>query len=147
MILSYGWLCSSGIPNRYHSFWAPPRNLQKKLMGTSTMVLVQAAFNSRIRCVPSAGASGLILMTRSAAIPWPRRDGNNILAVVRSTDVRHQGHVVPNVKTLIAMQISLLEKANIAPAEIEYVAIYFHKNRIKIYLLLVSLKLVAPVSI
>ena len=45
------------------------------------------------------------------------------------------------------MQISLLEKANIAPAEIEYVAIYFHKNRIKIYLLLVSLKLVAPVSI
>ena len=103
--------------------------------------------NSRTRYVPSEGAAGLILKTKSAAI----RDGDNILAVVRSTDVKHdgrsQGLVAPNVKAQIAMQISLLEKANLAPAEIEYVAFYFHKYRIKFYLLLVSSKLTAPVSI
>ena len=77
---------------------------------------------SLTRYVPSEGAAGLILKTKSAAI----RDGDNILAVVRSTDVKHdgrsQGLVAPNVKAQIAMQLSLLEKANLAPAEIEYVA-------------------------
>ena len=43
--------------------------------------------------------------------------------------------------------IALLEKANLGPAEIEYVAFYFHKYRIKFYLILVSSKLTAPVSI
>ena len=56
------------------------------------------------------------------------RDGDNILAVVRSTAVKHdgrtQGLVAPNVKAQIAMQNSLLEKANLAPDEIEYVAFY-----------------------
>ena len=84
--------------------------------------------NSRTRYVPSEGAAGLILKTKSAAI----RDGDNILAIVRSTDVKHdgrsQGLVAPNVKAQIAMQIALLEKANLAPAEIEYVAFYFHKR-------------------
>ena len=105
--------------------------------------------NSCTRYVPSEGAAGLILKTRSAAI----RDGDNILAVVRSTDVKHdgrsQGLVAPNVKAQIAMQISLLEKANLAPAEIEYVAFYFyfHKDRIKFDFLLVLSKLTALVSI
>ena len=78
-------------------------------------------YNPPTRYVPSEGAAGLILKTRSAAI----RDGDNILAVVRSTDVKHdgrsQGLVAPNVKAQIAMQLSLLEKANLDPAEIEYV--------------------------
>ena len=101
-------------------------------MGTSAVVLVQTVPNSRTRYVPSEGASGLILNTRSAAILW--RDGNNNLAIVTSTDVRHQGHVVRH----IAIQISLLKKADIAPAEFEYVAFYFHENRIKIYLLFIE---------
>ena len=95
-----------------------------KLMGTFTSGCTNFFFffDSSARYVPSEGAAGLILKTRSAAI----RDGDNILAVVRSTDVKHdgrsQGLVAPNVKAQIAMQISLLEKANLAPAEIEYVA-------------------------
>jgi hypothetical protein len=54
--------------------------------------------------------------------------------------------VAPNVKAQIAMQIALLEKANLAQAEIEYVAFSFHKCKIKFYLLNSS-KLTAPVSI
>jgi acyl transferase domain-containing protein len=86
--------------------------------------------NSPTRYVLSKGTAGLILKTKSAAI----HDVDNILAVVRSTDVKHvgrsQGMVAPNVKPQIAMQISLLEKANLAPAEIRYVAfmIYFRKK-------------------
>jgi acyl transferase domain-containing protein len=104
-----------------------------KLVGTSTHVIVQFLSNSHTRYVPSEGAAGLILKTKSAAI----RDGDNILAVVRSADVKHdgrsQGLVAPNVKAQIAMQISLLEKANPPPAEIEYVALIF---TITVYLLL-----------
>ena len=93
-----------------------------KLMGTFTTVGPYNVFTDfPVRYVPSEGAAGLILKTRSAAI----RDGDNILAVIRSTDVKHdgrsQGLVAPNVKAQIAMQIALLEKANLAPAEIEYV--------------------------
>ena len=55
--------------------------------------------NSRTGYVPSEGAAGLILKTRSAAT----RDGDNILAVVISKDVKHdgryQGLVALNVKT------------------------------------------------
>ena len=97
----------SGLPNRYHrcrQATLDVLHLQKKLMGTSTVVLVQTVPNSRTRYVPSDGASGLILNTRSAAILW--RDGNNNLAIVTSTDVRHQGHVVRH----IVIQISLLKK-------------------------------------
>jgi len=84
---------------------------------------MQSFFNSLIRYVPLERAAGLILKTKSAAI----HDGDKILAVVRSTDVKHngrsQGLVAPKVKAQIAMQISLLKKANLTPAEIEYVSI------------------------
>ena len=69
-----------------------------------------------VRYVPLEGAAGLIFKTRSAAIC----DSNNIPAMVRFTDVKHdgrsQGLVTPNVKA----QIVLLEKATLAPAEIEF---------------------------
>jgi hypothetical protein len=45
------------------------------------------------------------------------------------------------------MQIALLEKANLAPAEIEYVALIFRITRIIVYLLLVSSKLTALVCV
>ena len=77
-----------------------------RLLGTSTTIACTFYSSlSRSRYVPSEGAAGLILKTKSAAI----RDGDNILAVVRSTDVKHdgrsQGLVAPNVKAQIAMQI------------------------------------------
>ena len=79
------------------------------------------------------------------------RDGDNILAVVRSTAVKHdgrtQGLVAPNVKAQIALQISLLEKANLAPDEIEYVAFYSQCHRIIVYLHLVSSNLTELVYI
>ena len=71
--------------------------------------------------VPSEAAAGLIMKTKSAAL----RDGDRIIGVVKSTDVQHdgrsQGLVAPNVKAQIAMQIALLEKAQLTPAQIEYV--------------------------
>jgi hypothetical protein len=109
-------------------------------MGTSTPGHRPTPFNPPTRYVPSEGAAGLIPKTKSAAIC-------DILAVVRSTDVKHdgrsQGLVAPNVKAQIAMQIALIEKANLAPAEIEYVALIFTITRIIVYLLLVSSKLTA----
>ena len=107
-------------------------------MGTSITGPCTIYSKSRTRYVPSEGAAGLILKTKSAAI----RDGDNILAIVRSTDVKHdgrsQGLVAPNVKAQIAMQIALLEKANLAPAEIEYVAFHFHnRTELNFYLPLV----------
>ena len=54
---------------------------------------------------------------------------DNILAVVRSTDVKHdgrsQGLVAPNVQAQIAMQISLFERANLELP----VIIYNRNNR------------------
>ena len=125
-------------PNRYYSFLSAQKmTSSNSRCATFTneadgyvnkQVLVQFIPNYYSRYVPSEGAAGLILKTRSAAI----RDGDNILGVVRSTDVKHdgrsQGLVAPNVKAQIAMQIALLEKANLAPAEIEYVTfLYLHK--------------------
>lgn len=73
------------------------------------------------RYVPSEGAVAFILKTRSAAL----RDGDSILAVVKSTDVKHggrsQGLASPNVNTQIALQECLLEKAGLKPSEIEFV--------------------------
>ena len=101
--------------------------------------------NSPIRYVPSEGAAGLILKTRSAAI----RDGDNILAVVRSTAVKHNGRteglIAPKVKTQVAMQISLLENADLTPDEVEYVAFHSQYYRIVVYLHLVSSNLMEPV--
>ncbi|PPQ84949.1 hypothetical protein CVT25_004462 [Psilocybe cyanescens] len=71
--------------------------------------------------VPSEAAAGLILKTKSAAL----RDGDRIIGVVRSTDVKHdgrsQGLVAPNVKAQIAMQIALLEKAQLSPSQIDFI--------------------------
>ena len=71
--------------------------------------------------MPSEGAVAFILKTRSAAL----RDGDSVLAVVKSTDIKHggrsQGPSSPNVNTQIALQVSLLEKAGLKPSEIEYV--------------------------
>jgi acyl transferase domain-containing protein len=73
------------------------------------------------RYVPSEGVVAFILMTRSAA----SRDGDSVLAVVKSTDTKHggrsQGLSSPNVNTQIALQVSLLEKASLKPSDIEYV--------------------------
>ncbi len=79
---------------------------------------------SLFRYVPSEAAAGLILKTKSTAL----RDGDRIIGVVKSTDVKHdgrsQGLVAPNVKAQIAMQIALLEKAALSPSQIEYVSTF-----------------------
>ena len=71
--------------------------------------------------MPSEGVVAFILKTPSAAL----RDGDSILAVVKSTDTKHggrsQGPSSPNVKTQIALQESLLRKASLKPSDIEYV--------------------------
>ena len=73
------------------------------------------------------GAAGLILKTKSAAIYATATTFSLLLDP--DLDVKHngrsQGLVAPNVKAQIAMQISLLDKANLAPTEIEYVALIF----------------------
>lgn len=67
--------------------------------------------------------------------------------MVRSTDVKHdgrsQGLVAPNVKAQIAMQIALLEKAQLSPSQIEYVtSVCNHLSSfLNIVCLLVSLSL------
>ncbi|CAA7264466.1 unnamed protein product [Cyclocybe aegerita] len=70
--------------------------------------------------VPSEGALALVLKTMNAAI----RDGDNILAVVKSTDVVHggrsQGLVAPNLNAQITLQRSLLAKAGLDPAQIDF---------------------------
>ena len=71
--------------------------------------------------MPSEGVVAFILKTRSAA----SRDGDTVLAVVKSTDTKHggrsQGPSSPNLNTQIALQKSLLEKAGLKPSEIECV--------------------------
>ncbi|KAK0461978.1 uncharacterized protein EV420DRAFT_1665682 [Desarmillaria tabescens] len=71
--------------------------------------------------VPSEGAVAFILKTRSAAI----RDNDNILAVIKSTDVSHngrsQGLVAPNVKAQTNLHQSLLRKAGLYPDQINFI--------------------------
>lgn len=71
--------------------------------------------------MPSEGVVTFILKTRTAAL----RDGDSILAVVKSTDIKHggrsQGLVSPNVNTQIVLQESLLRKAGLKASEIECV--------------------------
>ncbi|KAK0491177.1 hypothetical protein IW261DRAFT_1324940 [Armillaria novae-zelandiae] len=71
--------------------------------------------------VPSEGAVAFILKTRSAAV----RDNDNILAVIKSTDVSHngrsQGLVAPNVKAQINLHRSLLRKAGLFPNQINFI--------------------------
>ncbi|KAK0206705.1 hypothetical protein DFS33DRAFT_1420932, partial [Desarmillaria ectypa] len=71
--------------------------------------------------VPSEGAVGVILKTRSAAI----RDNDNILAAIKSTDVSHngrsQGLVAPNIKAQTNLHQSLLRKAGLYPDQINFI--------------------------
>lgn len=64
------------------------------------------------------------MKSKNAAI----RDGDTILAVIKSTDVMHggktQGLVAPSVSTQIALQESLLKKAGLEPSQIEYAVRY-----------------------
>ncbi|KAJ7754163.1 hypothetical protein DFH07DRAFT_886398 [Mycena maculata] len=81
-----------------------------------------AAFTSEADgYVPSEGAVGFILKTRSAAI----RDRDHILATIKGTEVAHngrsQGLVAPNMKAQAALHRSLLRKAQLHPGDIDFV--------------------------
>ncbi len=84
-------------------------------------ILYRTHFLTCSRYVPSEGAVAFILKTRSAAI----RDNDNILAVIKSTDVSHngrsQGLVAPNVKAQAILHQSLLRKAGLFPDQIKSV--------------------------
>lgn len=71
--------------------------------------------------VPSEGAVSIVLKTRSAAI----RDGDPILASVRSSVVKHdgrsQGLIAPNGAAQAALQGELLQGARMKPSDIELV--------------------------
>ena len=69
--------------------------------------------------VPSEGAVAFILKTRSAA----ERDNDNILAVIKASEVKHggrsQGLVAPNVNAQIDLHRSLVAKAGLSPSDVE----------------------------
>ncbi|TEB25720.1 ketoacyl-synt-domain-containing protein [Coprinellus micaceus] len=71
--------------------------------------------------VPSEGAAAVILKTKRAAL----RDGDKIIAVVKSTSTMHdgrsQGLVAPNVKAQISMQKALLRQAELDPAQLDFI--------------------------
>ncbi|KAJ7629735.1 hypothetical protein DFH06DRAFT_1225283 [Mycena polygramma] len=71
--------------------------------------------------VPSEGAVAFVLKTRSAA----NRDRDMILAIIKATEVSHngrsQGLVAPNVKSQAALHRSLLGKAHLDPSLINFV--------------------------
>lgn len=73
------------------------------------------------RYVPSEASVSVILKSKSAAL----RDGDNILAVIKSTEVMHggrtQGLVAPSLDTQVSLQQSLLAKAGLKASQIEYV--------------------------
>lgn len=77
------------------------------------------ASHSSHRYVPSEGAAAVVLKTKRAAL----RDGDKIVAVVKSTSTMHdgrsQGLVAPNVKAQIAMQKALLRQAELEPSQLE----------------------------
>jgi acyl transferase domain-containing protein len=79
-----------------------------------------AAFTSEADgFVPSDGAVALVLKTREAAV----RDGDNILGIVKSTGVKHdgrsQGLIAPNINSQVSLQRSLLADASMEPSDIE----------------------------
>ena len=69
--------------------------------------------------VPSEGAMAFIVKSKRAAL----RDGDNILGVIKSTSVQHngrsQGLVAPNSKAQVSLQRSVLSAAGLNPADIE----------------------------
>ncbi|KIM43996.1 hypothetical protein M413DRAFT_372839 [Hebeloma cylindrosporum] len=96
----------------------PSRMKQTGLLHERIYFIILIVFIGRY--VPSEGSLSFVLKTKSAAL----RDGDNILAVVKSTDVKHggrsQGLVAPNVHTQIVLQRSLLQKAGMEPSEIDF---------------------------
>lgn len=88
-------------------------------VSASSLALYSGVSDDCTSYVPSEGAAAVVLKTKTAAI----RDGDKILAVVRSTAIMHdgrsQGLVAPNVKAQIAMQRSLMKHANLYPAQVE----------------------------
>ncbi|KAF8217016.1 hypothetical protein K438DRAFT_2007710 [Mycena galopus ATCC 62051] len=71
--------------------------------------------------VPAEGAVALILKTKRAAL----RDGDTILAAVKTTDTNHngrsQGLVGPNSAAQAALQRSLLSAASMSPSDIDFI--------------------------
>ena len=69
--------------------------------------------------VPSEGAVALVLKTRAAA----ERDGDTILAIVKSAAVQHngrtQGLVAPSTRSQTTLQRKLLKRAGLGPSDIE----------------------------
>ncbi|KAF8125679.1 hypothetical protein K438DRAFT_1891701 [Mycena galopus ATCC 62051] len=72
-------------------------------------------------CVPAEGAVTLILKTKRAAL----RDGDIILATVKTTHTNHngrsQGLVAPNSSAQAALQRSLLAAASMSPSDIDFI--------------------------
>ena len=70
--------------------------------------------------VPSEGAMAFIVKSKRAAL----RDGDNILGIVKSTSVQHngrsQGLVAPNSKAQVALQHTVLACAGFKAGDIEY---------------------------
>lgn len=95
------------------------RHLPLRLTGILFSIKTTHSFLIILRYGASEGAMAVILKSRKAAL----RDGDTILAVIKSTDIRHdgrsQGLVAPNVKAQIEMQRALLAKASLSAAQIE----------------------------
>ncbi len=73
------------------------------------------------RYVPSEAVVAIVIKTRQAAL----RDNDNILGVIRSTNILHngrsQGMVAPSSSAQALLQRSLLSKASMKPSDIECV--------------------------
>ncbi|KAJ7035264.1 hypothetical protein C8F04DRAFT_1098684 [Mycena alexandri] len=81
-----------------------------------------AAFTSEADgYVPSEGAVAFILKTRSAA----ERDNDRIFATIKATEVSHngrsQGLAAPNVMSQAALHRSILQKARLDPAHVNFI--------------------------
>ncbi|KAJ3510158.1 hypothetical protein NMY22_g16056 [Coprinellus aureogranulatus] len=105
--------CSSGLVG----FDQAVRYLQS---GQGESAIVCGA-NTHSCYVPSEGAAAVVLKTKRAAL----RDGDRIIAVVKSTSTMHdgrsQGLVAPNVKAQISMQKALLRQAELEPAQLDFI--------------------------
>ncbi|KAH8818691.1 hypothetical protein DL96DRAFT_368531 [Flagelloscypha sp. PMI_526] len=71
--------------------------------------------------VSSEGVSAMVLKTRSNAI----RDGNRILAVIKASDVRHngrtQGIAAPSIEGQVTVENRVLQMARLSPKDIHFV--------------------------
>ncbi|KAF8190662.1 hypothetical protein K438DRAFT_1763113 [Mycena galopus ATCC 62051] len=111
--VSYDTACSSGMV-------AFDQAVQYLQSGKAETAIVCGG-NSHVCYVPAEGAVTLILKTKRAAL----RDGDIILAAVRTTDTNHngrsQGLVAPNSAAQAALQRSLLVAASMSPSDIDFI--------------------------